>query len=250
MPLISTLKNFWSPEKKAGQLYEEIGEQRIKIKSLLKEYRNLHKEHQEYTDTLEALTRSMSAMIWKKDENHRYKFCNSIHCSNFFMYADMAPCLEFVTGKTDEELVKLIYRDAGIGNTFGEICTLSDDYTKKELRQCHFMEAGVVSGQEVLLYVVKTPLVADGTFKGTMGIGWDMSRLAGFLIGQIQTWLCRGQANILYSGDQVFAYEVKPNANKCHIFQHICPNISKDGIPACTENGVCSKCNQAECIDQ
>ena len=242
------IRTFLHPEVEAAKLYEEIGEQRIEIKKLLTEYRELHSEHKEYTDTLDVLTKSMSAMIWKKDENHKYIFCNTVHCNNFFMFSDINPCLAFVKGKTDAELIQLIYRDAGVHNTFGEICTLSDQHTKKRLSQCHFFEAGKVADQEVLLYIIKTPLIDNKTkkFKGTIGIGWDMSHFSTFLIGQLKSWIYDGNALALYTNDSVFAYEVKPNSQKCNIFKHICPYPRTKEHPECRGDHTCIGCQKGE----
>lgn len=68
-------------------------------------------------------------------------------------------------------MIDEIYRDNGFYNTYGEICMLSDEYTVKENKRVHLLEAGIVDDSQVLLYLIKMPQHdKHGNIIGTNGI--------------------------------------------------------------------------------
>jgi len=224
MGLFSRLFSTNKRTKVAKALYEEIGEQRINIKSLLDEVRIKELWKKEYSGALGALTEAMQSCVWKKDKEHKYILANSIHCKYFFGFDATPECLQAILGKTDSELIQEYYRDKNIQNTFGNLCMTSDINAAYDKLPTHYLEAGVVGGQEVLLYCVKIPRFNSvGEFKGTLGIGWDFSNQSKFIITLLNRWIYDKKAMELHRSDKTFCYQVYPEDHQCQVFHHLCP---------------------------
>jgi len=220
---ISKLTNSGAITKEAKILYEEIGEQRINIKSLLSELQIQELWRKEYTGALGNLTEAMDSCVWKKNQNHKYILANSIHCKYFFGFDASPECLEVILGKSDSELIQEYYHKKNIQNTFGDLCGASDMHIATKKAPTHYLEAGLIDGQEILLYCVKIPWFKKGEFRGTMGIGWDFSDQSKFVITLLNRWIYDGKVTELYRSDESFCYHVHPEDHQCQVFQHICP---------------------------
>jgi len=219
------LRNFFRPDIASEALRDEIKGQRKNIKILKEEYLKLTEWHHQYVSSLSMLTEAMDALVWKKDKNHQYLLANPLHCQSFFGFEGTADCLKAIVGRTDEFLIKSLFKDHKIQNTFGATCRLSDEFTKGKTDPVHFLEAGIVDGVEVLLYVVKTPQYTNtGKFIGTLGIGWNVTSQSDFLVKQLNRWIYAKKAEILYHAPSVFCYVIEPGVKQCKIFHHICPD--------------------------
>jgi len=215
---------FFNPAVASKKLHDDLKDHRVRIKTLMYEYEKLSKWNHQYVSTLSLLTEAMQALIWKKDKKHKYILANPLHCQKFFGFQGSKECLDYIIGKTDTYLIQSLFREHKVQNTFGEICMLSDDYTKCQKGITHFLEAGVVDGDEILLYTIKTPQFADdSTFVGTIGMAWDMSSQSDFLVTQLKRWIYSKKATRLYHEKGVFCYAINPELKKCQIFHHICP---------------------------
>lgn len=244
MRFAKMLSNLLNPVQAPKKLYEEIGEQRMQIKSLITEYKAMRSWHDQYASTLSDLTGAMGALVWKKDKDNKYCLANPLHCESFFGFPSTSDCLEAIKGRTDADLIASLFRLKGVENTFGEICLLSDEYTKKHKKVCHFLEAGVVDGGEVLLYAVKTPQIEKDEFVGTIGIAWDFTEHSAFMITMLNRWRQSNRVKKLHHSDKVFCYSIEPQVRKCGIFNHICPVDHDDGdfLPC----GACDVCKEPE----
>ena len=237
-----SLRNFFRPEIASKALTIEIKEQRKNIRILKEEYLNLTEWHRNYVSALSTLTESMGALVWTKDVDNNYLLANKLHCKSFFGFEGTTECLDYIVGKTDTELIVDLFRGYDIQNTFGEICNMSDDYIRDKTKPVHFLEAGIVEGTEVLLYVIKTPQFDSlGNFNGSVGIGWVMTSQADILVQQLNRWIYEDKAVSLYHAPSVFCYAISPSVKQCNVFKHICPNPNPD----CGDNCyVCSDNNK------
>lgn len=241
--LTKTLYNFLNPQKEAEILYKEIGQQRIQMNELYNEYKKVTEWNEQYSDILKSLTDSINALVWRKDKDGKYILANHNHCSFFFGLSITTECLDYIRGKTDYELIKMSYFDHNLKNTFATLCKTSDEYVKENKKICHFLEAGVIEDKEILLYVMKSPLLdINGEYLGSVGMGWDCTSQNKFFLNLLNKWISENKATEIYKEKDVFCYEISPEANTCRIFKHICPRFGEDII--CDE----SECNQ--CWDQ
>lgn len=237
------LKRIWFFDRASKNFYEEMVVQSREIKALRLETQILRTWKDAYDDTLSSLTDAMQALVWRKDNKHGYLLANPLHCSSFFGFDTTPECLEYIVGKSDSDIIIANYRDLGIQNTFGEICELTDEYVSKQKKPLHFLEAGMIAGEEILLYVVKTPLFDDkGVFTGTVGIGWDFSDQSKFIVSLLNRWIYAKEATQLYKQKEVFAYVVKPATHSCGVFNHICPMPARG--KEC-QPGECDDCQEA-----
>lgn len=238
------IKFLLDPTKESRELLSEIGQQRMRIKKLLKAFREADHWREQYTQTLDGLTRAMGALVWRKDEYNRYVLASPLHCKAFFQIDGTPECLDYIYGKTDDELIEAIYRRNDVQNTFGRMCMDSDNYTKEHGEVCHFLEAGVVDGTQILLYVVKIPQFdEEGKCTGTVGSAWDFSNHSEFMIKMLNRWIFDHRAIKLFREDDVFAYALKPDVRTCDIFAHVCPNPSRPTKEASVECGIGEECN-------
>lgn len=215
--------NFFNPHIAAKELNEELKTHRRRIIKMKEQYSNLYEWNNQYVSTLDNLTQSMNALIWKKDANHKYLLANPLHCETFFNYHAPDDCLDFISGKSDLDLIKLTFTDIGVQNTFSNICISSDTMVAKSKDLVHFLEAGIIDGKEFLFYTIKTPLFFDNVFMGSIGIAWDMSYQSKFLIEQLNRWIYSKKVTKLVHTKDAFCYVVNPLLRKCKIFHHICP---------------------------
>jgi len=235
------IRLFFTQSKEAKELYLEIGKQRAAYAVLREEYKLIQGWKDQYTHTLNTLTESMKAMIWSKDENNKYTLANPLHCSCFFGIDNTPECLEFIKGKTDLELINYSFHSKNIQNTFGQICVESDNYTRDKKIPCHFIEAGKVDDECVLLYIVKIPRYINNEYVGTLGMGWDFTEMSAFWIKQLNRWSYEGKTVEIYKEKDVFVYAIDPEVKKCDIFRHICPRPQTNEYKEDC-NGYCDSC--------
>ncbi len=240
------LINFFNPTIATKQLTKEAKDHRVRIKLLKKEYDTLYSWNKQYIATLSMLTEAIQAMVWKKDKSHKYILANPNHCKSFFGFEGSQECLNYVIGKTDEELIKKIYTSNGIINTFEEICFVSDIYCASKRIPVHFLEAGKIDNDEILLYTIKTPQFnSEGEFIGTIGIAWDVTSRSSFLTGQLNRWIYDELATKIFHDNNVFCYAIVPEVNQCSLFKHVCPNphimdgVEKKDCNICDHLGGC-----------
>ena len=231
MSFKKTIKRLFFPEHETKKMHEEIKAQRVKISALINDYSILQEWNSIYTDTINGLSDAINALVWKKDADKTYIFANPLHCNVFFDFTPEFGCLDYIKEKTDKDLIIEVFRDNHIQNTFGEICCMSDDYTEKIKKTAHYLEAGLVDGKDVLLYVIKTPQFDnENKFIGTIGMGWVVSGFSEIIITQLNSWIDKEQAVELHCEDNVFCYYLKPEIQRCSVFHHICPK-AKGNLP-------------------
>lgn len=220
--LKNNIHTFFNPNIATKKLAEEVKLHRIKVKELRVEYTKLSDWNKKYVDTLTYLTDAMEAMVWRKDEDHRYILANSLVCSTIFGIKDTDACISILKGKTNVELFEEAATE--IPPVFRDIGKVSDDYVKNENKVCHFLEAGTLHGKEHLFYIVKTPSHdAKGNFSGSVGMGWNVTTQSDFLVEQLNRWIFAGKTVKLYQFEEMFCYAITPELKKCDIFNHICP---------------------------
>lgn len=223
--LIRILKSIFRPELLLRPLLLDIQEDKKRISELIAELKIVKQWNFEYVSILDGVTESMKAMVWSKDKDHKYILANAIHCNSFFGFDTSNVCLEEIKGRSDQELLETYFES----HPFSNICSISDDFVKNRGTICHFMEAAVVNNEQLLLYIIKIPIIENGEFKGTNGIAWDMSSLSEFLIKTLNSWIHEGKATLVVKEDQLFSYVVEPEQKKCDIFSHICPHPHYEG---------------------
>lgn len=231
--LCKALNHFWNPDKQAKQLYQEIGEQRMIIKKLGTEVNSLKVWVDKYAHTLSYFTEAINAMVWQKNHEHRYILANERHCKVLFGLTNSPECLDRIEGRTDAELIKMVFLENGIENTFGEMCFITDTYTEQLGQACHYFEAGAINGEQKLLYVAKTPMHdSKGKFTGTVSAGWDITEHSLFIIHQLNRWIFSKKVERLFHSKRGFAYYIRPVLKQCDIFESICKQAmdSKDGF--------------------
>lgn len=234
-----SLRNFFNPDIASKELHESLKHQRERIAELKNEYNTLSRWNHQYVSTLSLLTEAMQVLIWKKDKDHRYLLANPLHCKSFFGYEISHECLDSIVGRSDKELIEINKKEFGITNSFEPICTASDAYVKNLGETCHFLEAGMIDGKEVLLYSVKTPQFTEyNEFVGSIGMAWDMTDKSEFTVKQLNRWIYSKRAIKLYRDQSVFCYAIRPEDKKCQIFNHFCPTPERG--KSC--DGECDNC--------
>lgn len=219
----SIKKLFKSNKNESKQLYNEIKNQNQKLKELRKEYNESKHWNTEYSFLLKQTTESMKTLIWHKDKDHKYLLANPLHCESFFGLSPSIDCLEYIKGKTDKELIKECFINQNISNTLGDMCLLSDKYTASQQITSHFLEAGIIDDEEILLYLIKMPQFdKNKNFTGTIGIGWDLTDQSGNILNLLNRWKFDKSVIELYKQDCVFCYVINPKIHKCVIFNHLC----------------------------
>lgn len=221
------LKAYFTLTNQTGQLIEDILQQKERLIELQADFEEEAKWRAEFNDSLAMLTSYLGAMFWKKDKDLRYILASPIHCRDFFGISFELECLNYITGKTAGELIKTIYLDRGLNNTFEKVCDGSDFYTKDTMKICHFFEAGVIDDEQMLLYVIKKPIIKDGKFAGLYGLAWDLSEYSGTMTKLLNRWIYADRAKAVYLDKDVFIYELTPEVQRCDIFTHICPYPDK-----------------------
>lgn len=223
------LSAFFNPASASKLLHDDLKLHRDKILLLKAEYSNLFKWNMEYVNALGLLTEAIDALVWKKDADHRYILANLLHCKTFFNLTELSNCQDVIVGQTDKELIKSVFSNKKDSHTFHRNCIDSDKYVEKMEDTVHFLEAGLVAGKELLLYVIKTPQYSDkGVFLGTLGIGWNVSEQSNFLITQLNRWIYSKKVKRLFHQDSEFCYALEPGFKTCRIFNHVCPSPKRN----------------------
>jgi len=240
-----SLLNFFNPDIATKQLHEEIKLHRDRISLLKTEYKNLSIWNAQYVATLGMLTEAIQAMVWKKDKRGLYLLANPHHCRSFFGFDGSSECLDYVVGKSDSELIHTLFNSNSVVNTFENVCTLSDNHCSQQIKSVHYLEAGIIDGEEVLFYTIKTPqFTISNEFIGTIGMAWDVTSRSSFLTEQLNRWIYDKLAIKLYHDNSTFCYAIEPKANQCSLFKHVCPNphIAQDeNCDLCDDIGGCFK---------
>lgn len=243
---INWIKQILTSKKEAEQLVSQIKSQNVRIQGLVKEFNNISTWNTQYVATLSMLTDAIQAMIWKKDRHNKYLLANPHHCRSFFGFDGTSDCLEYVVGKTDNELIHTMFTEKGVENTFAKVCCLSDEYVSEQTVPVHFLEAGKVDKDEILLYTVKTPqFTVDGEYIGTIGMAWDMTSRSQFLTNHLNRWIYSDMATKIYHEKDVFCYVIVPEANQCGIFNHVCPEPHQREDALDTKTKSCNVCEDS-----
>lgn len=216
-------------EQKIKNLMQNVENQHNQLKQLKNEYNKLKSWSIEYYNMLNKVTVGMNTSVWRKDIDHKYTIANPTHCKNFFGIDSTPECLEFIKGKTDEQLIQSLYRDKGFKNTYGEICMLSDKHVLETKQINHYLEGGIVDDEQLLLYIIKMPEFDDnGNINGTYGIAWDLTSSSKMIVSMLNRWIYSDKVTQLYHNKDVFCYAIDSKMNECDIFKHICPIPKKD----------------------
>lgn len=223
------LSKMWGVSDAGKEFDRRLEIQQKRIQAMIAQYEAMHSigEH---------------ALMWKKDSEYRYLVANKLHCVSFFGIEGTYECIEYIKGKTDFELLTEIFAGNDLQNTFSNICSLSDKYTRAQKQQCHFIEAGVIDGEEFLFYSVKTPEFSpEGEYIGSLGNVADFSHSTGAFLSLLNQLIAEDKVEKLYLRGEVFCYAIKHGAQRCKIFNHVCP------IPEESHTTFCSEQCIAEC---
>lgn len=140
---------------------------------------------------LYEIAESAGALVWRKDENHRYTYANVEHVEKFFGVDSYAS----VVGRTDLEIIQEATRDKGYSNSFEHTCVVSDEYIKVQGERCNFYEYGWIDGQCFIMYVTKTPLYdACGDYYASTGFAQHAEFLCLGIHARIKRMLDEGGA--------------------------------------------------------
>ena len=222
--IISKLKKMVSFDdqlKEIEELYQSINKQKQELKQLREEYQISKDWNFEYSYLLREVTNSINALIWHKDENFRYLLANPLHCHFFFKLDETMNCLNYVKGMTEADLINEC--SDGDNQTFINNCETSDKYVYETGKIGHFIEASVLNGKDVLLYLIKMPKFdKNNRFIGLIGIGWNLIPRSKDILTAIKRWKYDNLLTTLCKSDCGFCYVVDPKIRKCEIFNHIC----------------------------
>jgi PAS domain S-box-containing protein len=145
----------------------------------LMEYSKLQTSEKNYHDMFRIfrlLADSMPDMLWAKDLEKRFLFSNKAHIENILNAADT----QEPVGKTDMFFAQR-ERNNHPGdphyNTFGELCTDSDEVILKTGKPHKFVESGYAKGNFLTIDVYKSPIFDEqGVMIGTVGTARDVTR--------------------------------------------------------------------------
>lgn len=221
--LRKSINAFFNPTHQTGQLLKETAEQKERLLKLHNEFQEAMKWRGEFNDSLSMLTSYLGAMFWKKDKELEYILASPTHCRDFFNLIVEETCLRFILGRTAMDLIDEIFIQNGIKNTFGNVCEGSDLYTKEKMETCHFFEAGLIDKDQMLLYVIKKPIIKDGAFDGLYSLAWDVSEYSETMMNLLNRWIYADQAEAIHLSKDAFIYSLVPDVQRCDVFSHICP---------------------------
>lgn len=241
MNILKSLLPYITPKAETRRFLYETKEQKEKLQNLLMEYQETEVWKKYFNETISIMTSKMGIMFWRKDKDLRYTLSSPLYCRDFYNLAMEGACLKYLEGRNDKELIKAIYKDNGITNTFEDICYVSDNHTKETRNKCHFFEAGVLNNTQVLLYVIKVPLFVDDQFEGIIGAAWDFSNYSTIMINQLNRWIYDKLAVGISVLESSFVYELKPEIHQCDIFSGVQHNPERD------EDRCGCICNHPQC---
>jgi hypothetical protein len=152
---------------------------------------------------------SCGLMFWEKDQDHRYMIANKEYCEEF--YKRYYPTGGLLIGKTDSELIATWQLEAKVENTFGDICTATDDYIKQAMKPVRFFEFGYINGKSMLLDIVKSPFFRNDKFVGSIGTAIDCSDRESEMVDLLQYYMSLEEAFRIDNGSKkdVAAYVVE-----------------------------------------
>lgn len=217
------VRTFLNPTNQTQALLKQTKAQTERVRGLLNEYHQMDTWQRGFFESVFLLTDELGVMFWRKDHYLRYIMSSPLYCKYFFGMGMELACLKYMEGKTDTELIKEIYHDNEIENTFEDVCVLSDQRTISRGVTCYFFEAGKINNQQILLYVTKIPLIEEGDFKGILGFAWDLSNHSTLIMEQLNRWIYSKVAKEIYMKGDRFVYELDPEIKHCDLFSHICP---------------------------
>lgn len=192
--------------KKHRQEMDEIKKEVLEGFQLVKQQHRqvLHEKEREERKLhlLEDMTNSLSAMMWRKDENGALLYANRMMCSKFLGLPDH--CTYEVEGQMVEELLEVYIARTGLRHTFKDIVGITDFVVSKECNRNkghRFIEFGWIGDESVLLYVTKSPVFGDkGDFKGTVGIALDASKRCQEILSKMEEQCDEGSVIKLKDG--------------------------------------------------
>jgi len=131
------------------------------------------RERDLYKNTLDHISTSIPDMMWIKDKEGKYLYANQ-QLINGLLFTDT---LDNTLGRVDVDIAKKAKAKFGDENhTFGEVCGNSDVVVLQHQKPMHFIEHGLVNGEELVLDVYKN-VIRDhnGNVIGTCGTGRDIT---------------------------------------------------------------------------
>ena len=138
-------------------------------KQLDAEVKALTEEVAVYKGMLHSVAETLPDMMWCKDVEGKYVYANGAIRKGLLF--DMNPI-----GKTDVEMAARAKEYFGSENhTFGEKCRNSDKVVLDTEKAQRFLEGGKIQGKMVYLEVFKAPWYVNGSLKGVVGTGRNMT---------------------------------------------------------------------------
>ena len=145
----------------------------------LTEFSKLQESEKKYQDLFRIfrlLADSMPDMLWAKDLEKRFLFSNKAHVETILNAANT----QEPVGKTDMFFAMRERQNHPLDpnyNTFGELCTDSDEVILQTRKPQKFVESGYSKGNFVSLDVYKSPIFDEqGIMIGTVGTARDVTR--------------------------------------------------------------------------
>ena len=131
-----------------------------------------HNEKRKLERMMRGLSSATPDMIWAKDIEGRYIWCNNRLVNGLLQ----SGTIENTLGKTDLELSREFQQKVQSMHTAGEVCYDSDKITLAEGRPMRFVEHFIVDDRPLVLSVHKNVLKNEkGDIVGTVGIGRDIT---------------------------------------------------------------------------
>lgn len=152
----------------------QMDDDEISILRNLRAAKTLYEENKQLRETMEEIANAAQSLMWRKNRDGIYEYCNSIMCDVFFRLPKT--CHNFVIGRSDIDLINYFREKTGQRHTFGELCVSTDEHCIQQGVRCVYLEMGWVDKEPLLLSVRKVPLFSDdGTCIGTVGVGVDVT---------------------------------------------------------------------------
>lgn len=192
-------ENLFKNSKNLDKIEKLVHDHKNKVDTVLKEIQLGKSFKEKYIDVLLEISKSPKIYIWKKNENHLYNFVNVFYCVNFLGIRSKS--MSKIIGLSDKE----IFTKQKGKNFLYKICFLTDEYMKKERKECNFVEGNF---KEKVLRVKKIPIIENDKFVGSLGIAqeYEDKNLASIFLDKM---IKKYNAKPLYGDlDKTFCYQI------------------------------------------
>lgn len=131
--------------------------------------------YRELNHLFRLMSDNMQDMLWAKDLEKRFIYVNKPICEKLLKANDTNEPI----GKTEmffTERERKLHPDKPDWHTFGEICSVSDNFILENAKAESFIESGNVKGQNIYLDVHKAPILDEaGKMIGIVGSARDIT---------------------------------------------------------------------------